>query len=227
MGILILVIVAIVVLNLIVRAINEPKALETTQVPDWNPSDMLGTGTGATSDKDIPGGHGEFGMVKTNPIPADGVPNIYEYLSQLKYSFTTQKGTIIYFPVQYTRTVDSDSTSLGSSIEDSPGVSAITSASNITGNTDVFNIYDINDCKLAKIYLNGYQAYTSSNTPKGFIHVSQMSDEQDADQIIERFKALSDYEKQKICQNFVDNVEAGNKSDSWYHDIVEYMIDKD
>ena len=57
-------------------------------------------------------------MVKTNPIPLNGVPSIYQYLSQLRYPHISTKG-IVYLPVQYKRTSEWDDTDLQMSINDS------------------------------------------------------------------------------------------------------------
>ena len=168
--------------------------------------DGLGTGTGDKSSKDISGGTGEFGMVKTNPIPINGVPSIYQYLSELRYQYTSTKGTVIYLPVQYKRTTEWDETEIGSSIENASGVAAATSAPNIIGNTDVFNIYDFSGFKLAKIYLNGYQSYDSSKAPKGFFLASDVSDNQDTLKFMQKFKNLPEDEKNEVLKKSLEKL---------------------
>ena len=61
-------------------------------------------------------------MVKTNPIPLNGVPSIYQYLSQLRYPHISTKG-ICLSSVQYKRTSEWDDTDLKPSINDYSGVS--------------------------------------------------------------------------------------------------------
>jgi len=161
---------------------------------------------GATSNNDISGGFGEFGMVKTNPIPLNGVFEMYTYLPQLRYPYTSKTGFVTYFPVQFERTTDGDNTAIGSSISDFSGGEGGTSAPNIGENIDVYNLYDQSGYKLAKIYLHGYQSYTSSKAPKGFVLASDITDEQDAVKVMEKLEGLSNEEKQKLGKDVLDKM---------------------
>ena len=40
---------------------------------------------------------------------------------------------------------------------------------NINEISDVFNIYDLNNEKIAKLYINGYQHFTTEKAPTNFI----------------------------------------------------------
>ena len=161
---------------------------------------------GTTSNNDISGGFGEFGMVKTNPVPLNGVFALYTYLPELRYRYTSKSGSVIYFPVQFERTVDGDNTPVGSALSDFSGGAAGTSAPNIGDNIDVYNIYDQSGSKLAKIYLHGYQSYTSSKAPEGFVRASDIPDEQDAVKVMEKLENLSEDEKQKLGEDVLDKM---------------------
>ena len=145
---------------------------------------------GSTSNNEISGGFGEFGMVKTNPIPLNGVFALYTYLPELRYPYTSKTGFVTYFPVQFERTMDSDNTPIGASLSNFSGAAGGTSAPNIGDNIDVYNLYDQSGFKLAKIYLHGYQSYTSSKAPEGFVLASDISDEQDAVKVIDKLENL-------------------------------------
>ena len=215
MEILILCIVVIVVLRFVIYSntnneeSNNPIE-EYKKIFNQSNLDGLGTGSGAKSTKDIPGGNGEFGMVKTNPIPLNGVPSIYQYLSELRYQYTSTRATVIYLPVKYKRTTEWDETDLGSSIEDASGVAAATSAPNILGNTDVFNIYDISGFKLAKIYLNGYQTYDSSKAPKGFFLASDVPDNQDSLKFMQKLENLPEDKKNEVIKESLEKMIENN-----------------
>ena len=156
--------------------------------------------------REIWNGYGEFGMVKTNPIPLNHVFALMAYLPKLRYPYTSETGFVIYFPVQFERTIDSDDSPIGSSISDFSGSAGATSALNIGENIDVYNLYDQSGSKLAKIYLHGYQSYISSKAPKGFVLESDIPDEQDAVKIMEKLEDLSKDEKQKLGKDVLDKM---------------------
>ena len=161
--------------------------------------------------REILGGFGEFGMVKTNPIPSScfytfNILGLNDYLSKLRYPYTSRTGFVTYFPVQFERTVDSDNTPIGSLISDFSGPTGATSTPNIGENIDVYNIYDQSGSKLAKIYLHGYQSYTSSKAPQGFVLASDIPDEQDAVKVMDKLKNLSEDEKQKLGKDVLDKM---------------------
>ncbi len=106
-----------------------------------------------------PSGIGEFGIVKTNPIPVNGVDNIEFYLSLLKIDGIETTSL---------RTSDEDNSKVGSNKPTSSGIAAATHASNINGHIDVYNIYSAENKKVAKIYINAYSLRTSKKFPKNF-----------------------------------------------------------
>jgi hypothetical protein len=161
---------------------------------------------GSTSNNEISNGFGEFGMVKTNPIPLNGVFALYTYLPELRYPYTSKTGFVTYLPVQFERTMDSDNTPIGASLSDFSGAAGGTSAPNIGDNIDVYNLYDQSGFKLAKIYLHGYQSYTSAKAPEGFVLASDISDEQDAVKVIDKLENLSEDEKEKLGQDVIDKM---------------------
>jgi hypothetical protein len=115
---------------------------------------------------------GEFGLVKTNPIPVNGIDNIPAYIDKLRYEYTSisGSGTKTYNPVTFQRTIDTDETLIGSSKPLNEPIAASTSAPNIKGHIDVYNLYSIGGNKLAKIYINCYSLKTSNKVPNGFVH---------------------------------------------------------
>jgi len=76
-----------------------------------------------------PNGIGEFGLVKTNPIPVNGIDNIPAYIDKLRYEYTSVSGsgTKTYNPVTFQRTIDSDETLIGSIKPSNEPTSASTS----------------------------------------------------------------------------------------------------
>lgn len=119
-----------------------------------------------------PNGIGEFGLDKTNPIPVNGIDNIPAYIDKLRYEYTSVSGsgTKTYNPVTFQRTIDSDETLIGSSKPLNEPIAASTSAPNIKGHIDVYNLYSFGGNKLAKIYINCYSLKTSNKVPNGFVH---------------------------------------------------------
>ena len=103
-----------------------------------------------------PNGTGEFGLVKTNPIPVYGIDNIPSYMDKLRYEYTSKSGseTKTYNPIIYVRSSDSDSSTIGSKKPETDPPASATTSPNISGNIDVYNIYSIGEKKLAKIYIN-------------------------------------------------------------------------
>ena len=117
-------------------------------------------------DDEIKNSYGDFGYVKTNPIPINGLAEMYQYLPKLRYLDKSETdGKSVYHQVKFIRTQESDNSKIGSKIFE--GVGSATSSPNIGDNIDVFNLYDINNLKIAKIYLHGYQNFTSKKAPKG------------------------------------------------------------
>ena len=119
-----------------------------------------------------PNGIGDFGLDKTNPIPVNGIDNIPAYMDKLRYEYTSMSGSgsKTYNPITFQRTVDSDETPIESSKPINEPIAASTSASNIKGHIDVYNLYSFGGNKLAKIYINCYSLKTSNKVPSGFVH---------------------------------------------------------
>ena len=119
-----------------------------------------------------PNGIGEFGLVKTNPIPVNGIDNIPAYMDKLRYEYISMSGsgTKTYNPVTFQRTIDSDETPIGSSKPLNEPIAASVSVPNIKGYIDVYNLYSFGGNKLAKIYINCYSLKTSNKVPNGFVH---------------------------------------------------------
>ena len=139
------------------------KKKESSGLNENNPSIMQGLikaspHNPSLTDED-PKGIGEFGLVKTNPIPVNGVDNIPYYLSKLKIDGKTTSSV---------RTCDGDNSKIGSDKSSIGGIEAATHADNINGHIDVYNIFDSENKKYAKIYLNAYSLRTSKKYPKGF-----------------------------------------------------------
>ena len=149
--------------------------------------DMIGSSNpNACKCDEIPQGFGKFGLEKTNPIPIYGIDKIPVYMDQLRYKYTSQKGTIMYYPIQYKRTIDSDTTELGTPISEASDLDGSTSAENIGDYIDVYNIYSFDgNRKLAKIYIHTYHFKTSVKVPEGFVNVSSILAKQDCKKIME------------------------------------------
>lgn len=137
-----------------------------------------------------PNGIGEFGLIKTNPIPVNGIDNIPAYMDRLRYEFISNSGvgTKTYNPITYQRTIDSDETLLESSMPLNQLTEASTSAPNIKGPIDVYNLYSIGGNKLAKIYINCYSLKTSNKVPNGFVNRDSIPALQDGKVLIEFIK---------------------------------------
>jgi len=150
---------------------KQPTPLNT----DVNDPNYVEKIIGNTSKDDIPGSSGEFGLVKTNPVPLNSVYASYGWLPLLRYPFKSNTGFTIYLPVKYDR-VGSD-------------------GSNFGGSNDLWKLFDINGLKLATIYLNGYQSYTSLKAPKGFFLSSEVDKSLDAEKVLEKFKNIPEEEQ--------------------------------
>lgn len=137
-----------------------------------------------------PNGTGEFGLVKTNPIPVYGIDNIPSYMDKLRYEYTSKSGsgTKTYNPIIYVRSSDSDSSTIGSKKPETDPPASATSSPNISGNIDVYNIYSIGEKKLAKIYINSYSLKVSDKVPKGFFHRDDTPPMQDTKVLTEFLK---------------------------------------
>jgi len=137
-----------------------------------------------------PNGKGEFGLVKTNPIPVYGIDNIPAYMDKLRYEYTSKSGTTTYNHVDFVRTTDADQSSIGSKKPNTSPVASSTSSPNINGHIDVYNIYSIGGEKLAKIYVNCYSLKTSNKIINGFIHRDKVPAEKDSKVLMESMKHM-------------------------------------
>jgi len=137
-----------------------------------------------------PNGDGEFGLVKTNPVPVYGIDNIPAYMDKLRYEYTSKSGTTTYNHVDFLRTTDSDQSSIGSKKPTTEPVASSTSSPNINGHIDVYNIYSIGGEKLAKIYVNCYSLKTSNKIIEGFIHRDKVPAEKDTKVLMESMKHI-------------------------------------
>lgn len=140
-----------------------------------------------------PNGEGEFGLVKSNPVPIYGIDNIPAYMDKLRYEYISKSGsgTKSFNHIDFVRTSDSDDSIIGSKKPSSnPGASS-TYSPNIGGvHIDVYNIYSIGGEKLAKIYVNCYSLKTSDKVVKGFIHRDQVPADKDSKVLIEAMKHM-------------------------------------
>jgi len=141
---------------------------------------------GHMSENSIPGSSGEFGLVESNPVPLKNVFVSYGWIPLLRYPFKSKSGFTIYLPVQSER-----SGSTGSIFG---------------GSTDIWELFDINGAKLATIYLNGYQSYTSKKAPKGFFLLSEIDESLDAEKVLDKFKNLSEEEKQNLNKDLFNDL---------------------
>jgi hypothetical protein len=152
---------------------------------------IRGLKRGTSAHSEISGSYGDFAYSRTNPVAVSNVILIYKYLDSLRYSFTSKSGKIVYFPVQYKRTSESDNTPVGASIEDFKGIAVGTHSYNIGQNIDVFNLYDIHGKKLALIYLHGYQNFTSTKAPCGFYFSDDIPKELDAQNFMDKLSDIT------------------------------------
>jgi hypothetical protein len=118
-----------------------------------------------------PDGIGSFGLERGNPIPVYGIDNVPAYMDKLRYKYVSKNsGAITFNPISFMRTHEGDDTPVGSPKPESSAFEAGTSAPNIEGTIDVYNIYSIGNTKLAKIFINSYSLKTSNKVPEGFFH---------------------------------------------------------
>ena len=115
---------------------------------DYNDPKFKKEAFGDMSENSIPGSSGEFGLVESNPIPLKNVFVSYGWLPLLRYPYKSNLGFTVYLPVQHDRVGSTDSA--------------------FGGSTDIWKLFDISGSKLATIYLNGYQSYTSKKHLKDF-----------------------------------------------------------
>lgn len=137
-----------------------------------------------------PNGEGEFGLVKTNPIPVYGIDNIPAYMDKLRYEYTSKSGKTTYNHIDFLRTTDTDQSSIGSKKPTTASFASSTSSTNINGHIDVYNIYSIGSEKLAKIYVNCYSLNTSNKIIDGFIHRDKVPAEKDSKVLMEAIKHM-------------------------------------
>jgi hypothetical protein len=138
-----------------------------------------------------PNGIGKFGLEKTNPIPVYGVDNIPAYLDKIRYKYVSEKsGNIVYNPVEYIRTTESDDSKNGSPKPTGSLIAAGASSENIKGVIDVYNLYSVGNQKLGKIYINSYSLKTSNKIPEGFFHRDEIPAMQDGRVLMELVKEI-------------------------------------
>ena len=140
-----------------------------------------------------PLGVGKFGLESSNPIPIYGIDNIPAYMDKLRYKYTSKSGsgTSTYNHITFMRTFDSDNSKIGSKKPDSEGGGSATSSKNIEGNIDVYNLYSLNNEKLAKIYVNCYSLKTSDKVPEGFFHRDKVPAIKDSKAMMEAMKRMT------------------------------------
>jgi hypothetical protein len=162
--------------------INETKSImHDTIVSSQHDSSLL---------DENPKGDGEFGLVKTNPVPIYGIDNIPAYMDKLRYKYTSKSGSFTYNHVDFIRTSDDDKSNIGSKKTTNELSSSSTSSQNISGHIDVYNIYSIGGEKLAKIYVNCYSLKTSNKIIDGFIHRDEVPVEKDSKILMEAMKQI-------------------------------------
>ena len=145
------------------------------------------------SKQDInPNGIGKFGLEKTNPIPIYGIDNIPTYMDKLRYKYVSKSGSnsITYNHIDFIRTSDSDNSENGSKKPEVELPSSSTTADNISGHIDVYNIYTIGGEKIAKIYVNCYSLITSNEVPDSFYHRDEVPVVKDSKVLMEAMKNL-------------------------------------
>ena len=140
-----------------------------------------------------PKGEGEFGLVKSNPIPIYGIDNLPFYMDKLRYEYTSKSGsgTITYNQVEFVRTSEGDQSKIGSKRPKTDPISSSISSPNIQGHIDVYNLYSIGGEKLNKIYVNCYSLKTSNKVPKGFFHRDEIPAEKDSKLLLEAMKNIN------------------------------------
>lgn len=127
--------------------------------------DLISKNSLATNLDIIPGGIGEFGIEKSNPIPIYGIDNIETYFSNLRYK--DNEGNFL--PITYQRSNEYDESELGSQKPVKESLVNTTTSENIGKNIDVYNIYTFDGgAKLAKLYIHCYHWKTSNLAPRGF-----------------------------------------------------------
>ena len=138
-----------------------------------------------------PSGEGSFGLVKSNPIPVYGIDNIPAYIDKLRYKYTSKSGTDTFNHLDYQRTIDQDTSEIGSQKPTSDPVASSVSSPNINGHIDVYNLFSIGGEKKAKIYINSYSLKTSNKIPEGFIHRDETPPERDSKALMELMKQMN------------------------------------
>ena len=139
-----------------------------------------------------PNGIGKFGLEKTNPIPIYGIDNIPTYMDKLRYKYVSKSGSnsITYNHIDFIRTSESDNSENGSKKPEVELPTSSTTADNISGHIDVYNIYTIGGEKIAKIYVNCYSLITSNKVPDDFYHRDDIPAVKDSKVLMEAMKNL-------------------------------------
>jgi hypothetical protein len=153
---------------------------------DFDDPKFMKGALGEMSENSIPGSSGEFGLVESNPVPLKNVFISYGWIPLLRYPFKSKSGFTIYLPVESERSGSTESI--------------------FGGSTDIWELFDINGSKLATIYLNGYQSYTSKKAPKGFFLLSEIDESLDAGKVLDKFKNLSEEEKQNLNKELFNDL---------------------
>lgn len=110
--------------------------------------------------------YGDVGLVKTNPIPINGIDNVSSYMSQLHYEAISKDGSSILLPIQYQKTIENDDSEIGSEMLSAEGLVGSTFSINIGNKIDFYNIYTFDGSKkLAKLFVFCYHSNTSRLAP--------------------------------------------------------------
>ena len=163
-----------------------PKGQIIPDSSDFGDEKFIKESLGELSENSIPGSSGEFGLVESNPVPLKNVFISYGWIPLLRYPFKSKSGFTIYLPVESERSGSTESI--------------------FGGSTDIYQLSDVNGSKLATIYLNGYQSYTSKTAPKGFFLLSEIDKSLDAEKVLDKFKNLSEEEKQNLNKELFNNL---------------------
>ncbi|MBP6754680.1 MAG: hypothetical protein KA210_00935 [Bacteroidia bacterium] len=163
--------------------------------------DLISKNPHATKEDIIPEGIGDFGLVKTNPIPIYGIDKIETYFSSLRYIDESDT----WLPVTYLRTNENDQSEIGTSRPKEEGLSYSTSADNIGNNIDVYNIYTFDGkYKLAMIYIHCYHWKNSNKSPAGFKLINNNQNEIVLNEIVSNEIVSNEIVSNEIISNHID-----------------------
>lgn len=112
-------------------------------------------------------------------------------MDKIRYKYVSEKtGNVVYNPVEYIRTTESDDCKNGSPKPTGNLIAAGAYSDNIKGVIDVYNLYSIGNQKLGKIYINSYSLKTSNIIPEGFFHRDEIPAMQDGRVLMEMVKEM-------------------------------------